>query len=236
LQPVLEHCAVARICPTEQPNRLYLTNCKHKSLTWEANSRSASQEIPRLSRNLKATYSVHRGPPLVPTLGQMNNIYTLNNSSFTSIHLVPRSKEWSYTPTPPVRLHGQGQLYLYTSFLRSILLWSSHLHTGLKIFSLHSDFRLKCISQLSHAYYMFHQSHTPCYERPNNIRRRVQIVMLFLMQHFLPSCYILSLRFKYSPQRTTRFQTLSSSVLLLGLIPPVQKEDAARPSYFSLLG
>jgi hypothetical protein len=35
-----------------------------ESPSWEANSQSASQEIPRLLRNPIVHYNVHRDPPL----------------------------------------------------------------------------------------------------------------------------------------------------------------------------
>jgi hypothetical protein len=41
----------------------------------EANSRSASQ-IPRLLWKLNVHYSVHKNPPLVPTLSQIHPVHT----------------------------------------------------------------------------------------------------------------------------------------------------------------
>jgi hypothetical protein len=47
-----------------------------QSLSWEVNSHSASQEIPRVLGNPKVHYHVHRRTPMVSVLRQMHPIHT----------------------------------------------------------------------------------------------------------------------------------------------------------------
>jgi len=46
-----------------------------QSPSWEANWFAASQEIPRISRNLKVHYRTHKRPPPVSILGQLNPVH-----------------------------------------------------------------------------------------------------------------------------------------------------------------
>ena len=54
---------------------------------WEANSFSASQESPRILRNLDVHYHIHKSLPPVPVLSQINPVYTLYPTSWRSVLL-----------------------------------------------------------------------------------------------------------------------------------------------------
>jgi len=60
-------------------------NCMEQSHSWEANSHSANQEIPRLSWNMKVYCHVHNSLPSIPNLGHMHPVHTLT-TYFPQIH------------------------------------------------------------------------------------------------------------------------------------------------------
>jgi len=59
-----------------------------QSRSWAANWFSASQEIPRISRNPKVHYRTHKRPPPVSILGQSNPVH-IPTSHLLEIHPNP---------------------------------------------------------------------------------------------------------------------------------------------------
>ena len=90
-----------------------------QSPSWEANWFTASQEIPRISRNPKVHYRTHKRPPPVSILGQPNPVH-IPTSHLLEIHpnihpSTPRSPQWP----PSLRFPHQDLIHPLSSPIRA---------------------------------------------------------------------------------------------------------------------
>ena len=94
-----------------------------QSPSWEPNRFSASQEITRILWNPNVHYRIHKCPPPVPLLSQLDSVHT-SISHFLKIHLniiplsTPASPKWS------LRINWQDSYY--NIFCWSYVLWTVH--------------------------------------------------------------------------------------------------------------
>ena len=105
LHPVNQHhCQPTLIRLTHSVS--VLTYSMEQSSTWEANRFSASQQIPCILWGPKVHYRIHKCPPPVPFLSQIDPVHT-PTSHFPKIHLniilpsTPGSPHWCLSPRFP---------------------------------------------------------------------------------------------------------------------------------------
>ena len=105
---------------------------------WEANRFTASQEIPHILWNRKVHYRIHKCPPSVPILCQLDPLYT-STSYFLKIHLniilssTSGSPKWSLS----FRLHHQNPVYASPlEYIHTYIHTYTHTHTYASHFDL----------------------------------------------------------------------------------------------------
>ena len=115
-----------------------------QSPSWEDNWFTASQEIPRISRNPKVHYRTHKRPPPVSILGQPNPVH-IPTSHLLEIHLniihpsTPRSPQWP----PSLRFPQQDPIHplLLTHTFNNQILYVIHTPTNALFIRLVKSFK-----------------------------------------------------------------------------------------------
>jgi hypothetical protein len=85
----------------------WLTYSMEQSTSWEADRFSASQEIPRILWNPKVQYRIHKCPPPVPILSQLDPVHTPSHSLKINLNIIlpptPGSHKRSLSVSFPIQ-------------------------------------------------------------------------------------------------------------------------------------
>jgi hypothetical protein len=101
----------------------YLSNSMEQRPSWEANSFSASQEIPRILWNPEVHCRIHKSPPPVPILSPLNPVHVPHPTSWRST-LILSSHLRLGLPSGrlPSGLPTKSRMHLYVGQWKGILL------------------------------------------------------------------------------------------------------------------